>query len=244
MTYKINGRQIEVTASHTYLGIGINNKLSWAEHISNTVSKANKVLVLLHHNLNSCSPFVKETAYKSLVRPKLEYCSSIWDPYHQEYKNKLESVQRRAARFVCKDIRRQSHVSDMLRDLNWKMLEDCRTISRLTLLYILAHNIVVINIDEHYTNHEKRNITTRKTSSISLTHPTARKNCYRYSFMPSTVAEWNRLHATIREAPSVDTFKAKLCSIKLSTHFTRYKIAQKRPLATKHVLLQPFIPYV
>ena len=113
-THKRNGRPIEVTASHTYLGIGMNNKLSLAEHISNTVSKANKVLGLLRRNLYSCSPFVKETAYKSLARPKLEYCSSIWDPYHQECENKLELVQRKAARFVCKDLRRQGHVSDML----------------------------------------------------------------------------------------------------------------------------------
>ena len=134
MTYEMNGRPIEVTASHTYLGIGINNKLSWAEHISNTVSKANNILGIIRKNLYSCSPFVKETAYKSLVRPKLEYCSSILDPYHQEYKNKLESVQCRAAKFVCEDFTCQSHVSDMLRDLNWKTLEDRRTIYRLTLL--------------------------------------------------------------------------------------------------------------
>ena len=38
MTYNMNGRPIEVTASHTYLGIDINNKLSCAENISNTVS--------------------------------------------------------------------------------------------------------------------------------------------------------------------------------------------------------------
>ena len=181
----------------SYLQQALYYKLSWAEHISNTVSKANKVLGLLRRNLNSCSPFVKETAYKSLVRPRLEYCSSIWDPYHQEYKNKLESVERRAARFVCRDIRRQSHVSDMLRDLNWKTLEDRRNIYRLTLSYKSVHNIVAINIDEHYANHEKRNITTRKTSSISFTHPTARKNCCRHSFIPRTVAEWNRLPATI-----------------------------------------------
>ena len=153
MTYKMNGRPIEVKASHTYLGIGINNKLSWAEHISNTATKANMVLGLLCRNLHCCSPFVKETANKSLDRLKLKYCSSIWDPYHQEHKNKLESVQCRAARFVCKDLRRQSHVSDMLRDLNWKTLEDCRTISRLTLLNKSVHNTVAINIDEHYTNH-------------------------------------------------------------------------------------------
>ena len=67
----------------------------------------------------------------SLVRPRLENCSSIWNLYHQEYKNKLESVQCRAVRFVFKDFGCQSHVSDMLRDLNWKTLEDRRTISRL-----------------------------------------------------------------------------------------------------------------
>ena len=98
---------------------------------------------------------------------------------------------------------------------------DRRTISRLTLSYKSVHYIVAINIDEHYANHENRNITTRKTSSISFTHPTTRKNCYRYSFTPRTVAVWNRLPATIREAPSVDIFKARLCSIKLSTHFTK-----------------------
>ena len=159
----------------------------------------------------------------SLARPKLEYCSSIWDPYHHEYKNKLESVQRRAARFVCRDFRRQSHVSDMLRDLNWKAQEDRRTIYRLTLLYKLVYNIVAINIDEHYTNYEERNIATRKTLSISFFHPTARKNCYRYSFIPRTVAEWNRLPATIREAHLLKLLRLD-CAETENVHFVFFLI--------------------
>ena len=98
----------------------------------------------------------------------------------------------------------------MPRDLDWKTLEDRRTIYRLTLLYESVHSIVVINIDEHYTNHENRNIATRKMSSISFARHTARKNCYWYSFIPRIVAEWNRLPATKREAPSVDTLIARL----------------------------------
>ena len=46
----------------------------------------------------------------------------------------------------------------MLRDLNWKTLEDRRTIYRFTLLYKSVHNIVAINIGEHYTNHEEEKI--------------------------------------------------------------------------------------
>ena len=217
MTYNMNGRPIEVTASHTFLGIGINNKLSRAEHISNTVSKANKVLGLLRRNLHSCSPFVDETACNSLVRPKLEYCSVlfIWDPTTRSIKIGLNRFN-----VELHDLS-VSHVCDMLRDLSWKMLEDRRTIYRLALLYKSVHNIVSINIDEHYTNHEKRNVAARKTSSISFAHPTARRNFCRYSFIPWTVAEWNPLPAIMREAPSIDTFKARLCSIKFSTHFTR-----------------------
>ena len=113
------------------------------------------ILELLCQNLYSCSPFITETAYKTLNTQTLENCSSIWDPNHQEHKNKLESVQHRAARFVCKDLRCQSHGSDMLRKKNWKTLEDRRTISRLTLLHKSLNKIVAINIDEHYKTMKK-----------------------------------------------------------------------------------------
>ena len=51
------------------------------------------------------------------------------------HKKKLESVQRRAERFICRDVTRQSTVSNMLRVLNWKTREDRRTISILDLLH-------------------------------------------------------------------------------------------------------------
>ena len=70
MTYKMNARSLEVTANHTYLVNGMNNKLSWAMHIGNTASKANKVLELLSQSLNSYSRFATETAYKTLVAPE------------------------------------------------------------------------------------------------------------------------------------------------------------------------------
>ena len=89
LTYKVKSTPHEVTASYRYLGIGINNDLSWAEHISSMVSKANKVPGLLCQNLYSCSPFVRETAYMSLARQKLEYCSSIWIPTTSKIKISL-----------------------------------------------------------------------------------------------------------------------------------------------------------
>ena len=43
---------------------------------------------------------MKEAAYKGLVRPVLEYGSSVWDPHTLGLQEELEKVQNRAARFV------------------------------------------------------------------------------------------------------------------------------------------------
>jgi hypothetical protein len=66
---------------------------------------------------------IKETAYTSLVRPTVEYASSVWDPYHQNNKHRLEMVQRREARYVTNRHHNTSYVSSMIEDLNWKSLE-------------------------------------------------------------------------------------------------------------------------
>ena len=50
--------------------------------------------------MHSCPQEVKEAAYKGLVRPVLEYGSSVWDLPGVVLQEELESVQKHAARFV------------------------------------------------------------------------------------------------------------------------------------------------
>jgi hypothetical protein len=48
---------------------------------NNITSKGNKSLGYLKRNLQISNPEVKSRAYQALVRPKLEYSCSIWNPY-------------------------------------------------------------------------------------------------------------------------------------------------------------------
>ena len=100
--YVYSGQILEEVGSHPYLGVVLDNKMRWSPHIDEISSSANKVLWLIKRNLWNCLKSVKETAYMTLVTPKLQYACSAWDPYYQKDKAAPERVrvQRKAARFV------------------------------------------------------------------------------------------------------------------------------------------------
>ena len=101
-SYTLEGTVLENVDSIKYLGVTITSDLKWNSHIRNVCSKANRTLGFLRRNLFSCPQDVKEAAYKSLVRPILEYGSTVWDPHYNGLNDELENVQKRAARFVTR----------------------------------------------------------------------------------------------------------------------------------------------
>jgi hypothetical protein len=56
----------------------------------------------------------------------LDYSSTVWDPYLQTDIDRLESMQRRAARFVDNDNGRKTSVTELKKKLDWKPLSERR----------------------------------------------------------------------------------------------------------------------
>ena len=102
---------LESVPSAKYQGVTISEDLKWTDHINDISKKANQTLVFLKRNIRVHNNYLKSTAFKTLVRPQLEYASTVWSPYTDQDINKLESVQRRAARWVTRDNRYTSSVS-------------------------------------------------------------------------------------------------------------------------------------
>ena len=79
--YHIDNYKIQEVAHAKYLGVVIDQHLTWNDHIKLIASKATKVNSFLHHNLYQCPPIVRCNIYKSMVRPIIEFSSPIWDPH-------------------------------------------------------------------------------------------------------------------------------------------------------------------
>ena len=126
--------------------------------------KANQTLGFLKRNIRVHNKDLKSTAYKTLVRPQLEYASTVWSPHTDLDINKLESIQHRAARWVTRDYQYTSSVSKMLQDLNWRTLDQRRIDSRLVLLYKVTYDLVAIPASDYLI---------RNTRPSSRNHPIA-----------------------------------------------------------------------
>ena len=68
--------------------------------------------------------------------------------------NKVEAVQRRAARFATGDCQRTSIVTDRLQQLQWQTLQSRRAYAQIVMMYRIVYNLVDIqNVPaEHHLN--------------------------------------------------------------------------------------------
>ena len=117
----LHGQVLEAVSSPRYLWVDISSNLKWNTHVDRITANANRSLRFIRRNVKSKSPKIREMAYQSLVRPQLEYASAVCDPHTGELTDKVEMVQRRAARWTVHDFARTTSVTALLSQLNWQI---------------------------------------------------------------------------------------------------------------------------
>lgn len=208
--YTLKGHELETVDCTKYLGVELQSNMSWNRHIDQTVKKANGMLGFLRRNLRVTNESTKTSAYRSIVQPLLEYCSTVWSPYTQEYIQKVEMVQRRAARYVTNRYHNTSSVTTMLDHLEWETLEARRTKNRLVMFFKIIHGLVDIPAEEYLTPASTR---TRSRHSLKFRQIPTSSDYHKFSFFPNTVCLWNSLPASVADAPSLVSFKRELSQI-------------------------------
>ena len=154
--------------------------------------------------MNRCPTTIKAQCYTTLVRPTLEYASSIWRPSKKDSISKVEAVQGRAARFANGDYQRTSSVTAMLQQLQWQTLQSRRAYAQTVMMYRIMYHLVDIPA-EHYLNR-----TSLRTRGHSLRFLVPQElQCTGHHFFTSHMP----LESTTEKcskADTLDSFKAQL----------------------------------
>ena len=204
--YELSGQVLEEVKDAKYLGVTVSDDLEWTKHINAITTKANSKLSFLRRNLKGCPEKLRETAYFALVRSFLEYSATVWHPHQKYNSDKLEMVQRRAARFVKGRYGMYESVTQMLEELTWVPLSKRRENARLILFYKIINNLAMVP----HSCLEKAEGRTRKNHNLKFRHIGYNVDPYGQSFFPKCISAWNGLAQEIAEANTLDLFKSKL----------------------------------
>ena len=146
---------------------------------------------------------------RTLVRPKLEYASCVWNPHTQCNINKIEMVQRRAARFVHNDYSRFTHVSLLIKALGWDSLEYRRLTNQVFMFYKIYTGLVGISLLPEVVCNTRAS---RLPNCAPFCQLATLNDTYKHSFYPRAIRTWNSL--PLASIPnSLDEFKVTISSM-------------------------------
>ena len=126
--------------------------------------------------------------------------------------DKLERVQRRAARYVCNNYSYEASVTAMMNQLNWIPLQQRRQNIRLCWMYKITYGLVAVPLENYLALATRQS---RHYNSMAYKIFSPRHDYYKHSFFPRTVIEWNRLPDTTVKASTNKTDRYNLTEILL-----------------------------
>ena len=214
----INDTAISKVHFTKFLGVIIDDKLSWCHHIasvSNVISRNSGVLSKLRSFLPCSTLF---TLYNTLILPYLNYCNIVWA---RTTTNKLQSlikVQKRAIR-ICSLSHPRDHTTPLFAKLRTLTLVDINKLQTGILMYKYTNNLLPRTFSSYFTN----------VNDIHQYHTRSHKNLYvpftRTSYSMNTLRFygprlWNGLDPPIKFQSSVGRFKNNYTKHLLSQYIT------------------------
>ena len=200
----LNGSALSSSHSIHMLGLHISNNLSWKEHIKSIAKSASRKLCFLYRSKRLFTPAQLLTLYKAQIRPILEYCCHIWGGASSSTLSVLDKIQEKAVRLI----------GDSSLTSNLQSLSHRRSVACLSLFYRYFHGMCSSELSSIVPERQTFSRTTRLSSTahpFTVRTPRCRTNIFASSFIPRTVALWNKLPAScFPDTPNVNTFKSRV----------------------------------
>jgi hypothetical protein len=186
--YNLSNFQINHQQFVKDLGVTVSSNLTYHKHIEYVVSAAIKKIYIISKCFQSRDISALRQIFVSFIRPSLEYCSFVWNPWSNSEIAYLENIQERFTTLAY-----QSAIppyAQRLRDFNLPSLHARRSALDLAMYHkILTGKTRLLPGDFFVLN----NRSARRTNSLALVMPTCHTSAYLHSFFVRSIQAWNNI---------------------------------------------------
>ena len=173
--------------------------------------EANMTLGMIKRHIVSRDKNIIIRLYKSLIRPKLEYCIQAWNPSLIKDIELLEQVQHRATKLIPEIAHLSYH--ERLKRLNLTTLELRRHRGDLIETFKILKEFEGIPVNSPF----ELNNSVSRGNSLKLNKPRSRLNIRQNNFSQCVINAWNRLPEQVIAATTVNGFKNAIDTLQRDT---------------------------
>ena len=204
----LEDRTIRVEKQAKNLGLILDNKLRFKEHVTNKLKICYSRLKIVYSQRRCLSPEIKKMLCESLVLSPLNYCDNVYGPCLDTSDiQRIQKLQNCCLRMIF-GIRRRQHISHKLKETGWLNMHNRRILHAICFYYrVLKFKCppylltrVVFRTDVHNINIRRKNL---------LTIPSHNKEYFKRSFSYQIAFLMNKYNI-LDFSHSVPSFKKKL----------------------------------
>ena len=208
LSIQINNSELEEKTETNFLGIYIDNKLTWKAHIKHICNKVSKSIAILRQVRSIFPRNILKIIYMSLVYSYLNYCNLIWGAAERTNIEPLFKLQKKAIRIITNSYYLE-HTLPLFK--NYKLLTVYQVYVLNCILFI--YKCMKCNLFLEYRGRIKASSdihdhnTRRKDLRVNIK---PRLNICKNSCLYFGIDKWNSLSSRLKCLNSVDYFKKEV----------------------------------
>lgn len=210
----IDGQNIKHVDKTKFLGVYIDHKLEWHEHINMCQGKLRSGLYALNAAKRYLSTTNLRMLYFSLIHPHLTYCNIIWGLARKKHTNKLLVLQKKAIRVVAK-AGYNVHSPPLFRNLGILKLDDLYKQQLNKFVYLYSTNNLPLPLTYIYDiNASIHTFNTRQ--KLDLHKRPIKTDIVFRSFLYQGPENWSKLPIHVRQARTTRAFCSQVKKLLIS----------------------------
>lgn len=211
------GSRIEIVKCIKYLGIYIDNRLSFKENIDSVCLKMGRKVGVLSRLRNELNMQQKITIYRTTIEPHLTYCSTVLFMANSGEMDRMQKVQNRCMRNILK-LDRRSNVKEMLSTLEILSCRQLIVFNTLILIYKMLNGKCPRYLCDKIRLKCDNERGSRLRNANDIRTIRATKTCTQNTIFYKGVNLFNELPDEMKGELNVENFKSKLRAYVLSKY--------------------------